>query len=117
MRFIALIPAVLASLRSITIFRGRPFTPKSPGEKLGRSRPVAPFGQHEIKSSPELVDGAVKVNPLAVHLDVGLVHAPRSVDRCLSTLSCTCDHRRELGDPTVERHMINRYATLGHYLF
>ena len=48
------------------------------GEEPDRRGLVAALREHEVQSLPGLVDGAVKIDPLAFHLDVGLVHAPGS---------------------------------------
>ena len=37
---------------------------------------IAPFAQEKINSSALFIDRAIQVNPLALHLNVGLIHAP-----------------------------------------
>jgi hypothetical protein len=44
-------------------------------EPLGGSH-ITPFAQEKINRSTLLIDRAIQVNPLALYLNVGLIHAP-----------------------------------------
>src|SRR5271165_7024854 len=37
---------------------------------------ITPFAQEKINSSTLFIDRAIQVNPLALYLNVGLIHAP-----------------------------------------
>jgi hypothetical protein len=45
-------------------------------EPLG-GRYITPLAQEKINRSTLLIDRAIEVNPLALYLNVGLIHAPR----------------------------------------
>ena len=49
------------------------------------------------------VDGAVKVKPLAAHLEVGLVHAPGIADRLLVGLPAFFELQGVAHDPSQDR--------------
>jgi hypothetical protein len=58
--------------------------------------------EQEIDSLPPLVDGAVEVFPLALDLDVSLVHPPTLADRALLAVSeIGLQLRSELLDPAA----------------
>src|SRR6476620_10263977 len=44
-------------------------------EPLGGGH-ITPFAQEKINRSTLFIDRAIEVNPLALYLDVGLIHAP-----------------------------------------
>jgi hypothetical protein len=37
---------------------------------------ITPFAQEKVNSSTLFIDRAIQVNPLALYLNVGLIHAP-----------------------------------------
>ena len=51
--------------------------PFCPGKEPFGGRHVTPFAQEEICGATLFIDGAIKVNPLAAHLDIRLIHSPR----------------------------------------
>jgi hypothetical protein len=45
---------------------------------------VAMFGEQKVNGLPVFVDGAIEIAPLALHLDVCLVHPPAAPHRALT---------------------------------
>jgi hypothetical protein len=68
---------------------------------------VAVRPQQEVHRLAESVDGAVQILPLAAHLDVGLVHAPRRADRTFATAKHRRQDQQHLQRPAVHRGMEN----------
>ena len=62
-------------------------------EEAPCGRHVALGREHEVHRPAKLVDGAVKVFPLAAHRHVGLVHPPRRTYGELATREHACQHR------------------------
>ena len=86
------------------------------GKELDCRGLVAALREHEVQRLPELVDGAVKIDPRAFHLDVGLVHAPGSVSGSLAPARIFRDLTRVPLHPPVECGVVNRDTPLGHDL-
>ena len=81
-----------AAYPSKVISHGTPYCLFPGKEQLG-GHYVTPFAQKKIDGSTLLIDGAIKVDPLATNLNIGLVYAPGIADRPRITvpalLKCT----------------------------
>jgi hypothetical protein len=72
--------------------------------------------QHEVQGFSEFVDGAIEIDPLSFHLDVGLVHPPGPVRRLLAAACILCDLPGIALHPSVQGGMIDPGPALGHDL-
>lgn len=91
--------------------------PDGPGEKPLRRRPITFGGEHEVHGVTGLVHRAIEVLPVPTDLDVGLVHAPTRSNGALPSTKGLFHDRHQLDDPTMNRGVIDAYATLLHHLF
>ena len=64
-----------------------------------------------------IVDRPVKIRPLALNFNVGLIHPPRSRRGALPAISLVRDGTCVLFDPPIEGRVTNGDAALGHDLF
>ena len=86
------------------------------GEELDRRGLVAALREHEVQRLPELVHGAVKIDPMAFHLDVDLVRALASACGSLVPARIFRDLTRVPLRPMVECGMVNHDTPLDHDL-
>lgn len=63
-------------------------------------------------SFPELVGGPAEMDPGALNLDVGFIHAPGAVCRSLPSARVGGNLWELLGDPAIKRRMVYLYAAL-----
>jgi hypothetical protein len=73
--------------------------------------------QHEIKGFAVLVNGAMKIHPLAFDLDIGLVHPPGAAGFGFSALRSQGNKRRIFHDPPIQCRMVEVDPAFGHNLF
>jgi hypothetical protein len=74
--------------------------------------------QQEVDGLTVPVDSAVEISPLALDLDVRLVHPPALAYRALVTFpECGFQLRREFLSPAADVGMVDFDATLYHHLF
>src|SRR5450756_1905413 len=76
---------------------------------------VAMRPQQEIDGVACLVHGTVQILPLALNLDVCLVHAPTPADLALRAPKCLLQHWQQFDRPAVHGRVIDRTPTLGHH--
>src|SRR5271165_404963 len=89
---------------------------RCPGkETLSRSH-ITPSAQKEVDRAARFIDGPVQVDPLAFHLDISLVHAPRVTHRPGVRLPTLFKIRHVALHPTQDRRMSQQDAPLGHHL-
>lgn len=75
------------------------------------------LGQHDIKSFAVFVYGSVKIDPRALHLDVGLAHSPRTVARFFAATRGLGSRARVSFHPAVQSSVVHRNAALTHDFF
>src|SRR5580700_8937721 len=89
---------------------------RCPGkETLSRSH-ITPSAQKEVDRAARFIDGSVQVDPLAFHLDISLVHAPRVTHRPGVRLPTLFKIRHVALHPPQDRRMSQQDAALGHHL-
>src|SRR5512144_2247719 len=87
------------------------FLEEAPGGFL-----IAMGGEEEVDGLSLLIDSTVKVFPLPLDLNVGLVHPPARADRALLPFSESgFQWRGEFLDPAVDIRMLNLTAALCHH--
>src|ERR1700730_6108704 len=84
-------------------------------EPLSRSH-ITLSAQEEVDGAALFIDGPVEVNPLAAHLDISLVHAPRVNQRLGLRLPTLFKIRHVALHPPQDRRMSQKDAALGHHL-
>src|ERR1700719_3132001 len=89
---------------------------RCPGkETLSRSH-ITPSAQKEVDRAARFIDGSVQVAPLAFHLDISVVHAPRVTHRPGVRLPTLFKIRHVALHPPQDRRMSQQDAPLGHQL-
>ena len=89
---------------------------RRPGkEPLGGGH-ITPSAQEEVDRAARFIDGPVQVDPLAFHLDISLVHAPRVTHRQGVRLPTLFKIRHVALHPPQDRRMSQQDAALGHHL-
>jgi hypothetical protein len=83
-------------------------------EALRRSH-VALCRQQEIDGFTLLVDRTIQVFPHTVDLDVRFIHALAAADQTLVFAGHLFNERQKTNCPSVNRRMVNRYATRFHH--
>jgi hypothetical protein len=53
---------------------------RRPGKEPLSGCHITPFAQKKVDGSTLLIDGAIKVDPLAAQLDIRLIHTPGVAD-------------------------------------
>ena len=84
-------------------------------EEGARCSMIALGAQQEVNSVAGLVNGPIKVPPLAGNLDTRFVHSPARADRALASAANSGESRQHLDSPPVDGRVIDRYASFGHY--
>src|ERR1700751_5310531 len=89
---------------------------RCPGkETLSRSH-ITPSAQKDVDCAAHFIDGSVQVDPVAFHLDISLVHAPRVTHRPGVRLPTLFKIRHVALHPQQDRRMSQQDAPLGHHL-
>src|SRR5512144_556571 len=88
------------------------FLEEAPGGFL-----IAMGSEEEVEGLSLLIDSTIKVFPLPLDLNVGLVHPPARTDRALLSFpESRFQFRGELLNPAVNSGMIHLNATLFHHV-
>ena len=77
---------------------------------------ITPFAQEKINRPTPLIDRAIEVNPLALYLDVGLIHAPGVAHSPRILVPALFKVRHVALNPAQDGRMSQGDAALGHHL-
>jgi hypothetical protein len=77
---------------------------------------ITPFAQEKINRSTLSIDRAIEVNPLALYLDVGLIHAPGVAHSPRILVPALFKVRHVALHPAQDGRMSQGDAALGHHL-
>src|SRR6266436_8601365 len=77
---------------------------------------ITPFAQEKINRSTLFLDRAIEVNPLALYLDVGLIHAPGVAQSPRILVPALFKVRHVALHPAQDGRMSQGDAALGHHL-
>src|SRR5215216_4375485 len=75
---------------------------------------VALLREEKVNRLPHFIDSTIEIALLALHLDVGLVHAPTHPNRALTPMKGVLEQRAILDGPPVDRRVINVHPTFLH---
>src|SRR5260370_15323084 len=95
--------------RGFMLFRGMGKEP------LGGSH-ITPFAQEKINRSTLLIDRAIQVNPLALYLNVGLIHAPGVTHSPRILVPAFFEVRHVALHPSQDGRMSEGDSVLAHHL-
>src|SRR5262245_65605246 len=85
-------------------------------EALGRLLISLPR-EEKVNRLAALIHGPIEIMPLALDLDVRLVHPPAASHRALAAMEGLFEPWGILQDPAVDRRLVDRDPTLLHQLF
>ena len=77
---------------------------------------VAPGADTKVTRVARTIHRPIQIGPIAAHLHVGLVDAPRSSGRLRGPVPTTLELRSIMVHPTHDRRVHHRQAALGHHL-
>jgi hypothetical protein len=89
---------------------------KRPAEKRLGSRNIALGAEQEIDGLSLLVNGAIEISPAGLDFDAGLVDAPGHTSAACKAVPALLELRNVMLNPTHDRRVRERKATLGHHL-
>jgi hypothetical protein len=75
------------------------------------------FGEQKVNGVAIFVDRAIEIPPLAIHFNVGLIHAPTDVDRPLAPVKGFLQLRAVFDHPPADCRVIHVDPTLEHEFF
>src|SRR5215510_3661535 len=86
-------------------------------QKTFRGLLVALLRQEEINGLALLIHRTVEIPPLAVHLDIRLIHAPAEPDLPFAAMERLFEEGTILDDPPVDGRVIDLHPTFCHEFF
>jgi hypothetical protein len=78
---------------------------------------VALFCQQEINGLARLIDGTIEIIPVALHIDIRLIHALADPHRALAPVERLFQLRTIFHDPTLDSRVVDRHPTLFQQFF
>src|SRR5262249_60657719 len=85
-------------------------------QKAFRGLLVALLRQEEINGLALLIHRTVEIPPLALHLDIRLIHTPAKPDLPFAAMERLCEEGTILDDPPVDGRVIHLHPTSFHNL-
>src|SRR5215510_12501376 len=83
-------------------------------QKTFRGLLVALLRQEEINGLALLIHRTVEIPPLALHLDIRLIHTPAKPDLPFAAMERLCEEGTILDDPPVDGRVIHLHPTFFH---
>src|SRR4029077_603562 len=105
-----------AAYPSKVITLGAPMLLRRPGKEPLDGGHITPFAQEEIDGATLFVHGAVQVNPLAAHLEIRLIHSPRTAHRPRIMVPALLKVRHVALYPTQDGRVGQHDAAFRHHL-
>src|SRR5438445_881533 len=84
------------------------------GQKAFRGLLFALLRQEEINGLALLIHRTVEIPPLALHLDIRLIHTPAKPDLPFAAMECLFEEGTILDDPPVDGRVIHLHPTFFH---
>src|SRR5215831_17048266 len=77
---------------------------------------IPSFAQQEVDGSPVFVDGSIEVGPTALHLYIGLITSPGTVNRSSVAAPALFELRNITLHPAQNRRASHDNSAFGHHL-